>query len=98
MAAPRCAIGGGSQDAFIVKLSPTGTALDYSSYLGGSGRERGRAIAIDGDGAAYVTGVTNESESILARPFPTEAALQEDYGCATLRDRWGFGRCFCLED
>ncbi len=72
--------GGGSQDAFIVKLSPTGTALDYSSYLGGSGRESGRAIAVDGDGAAYVTGVTNESESILARPFPTEAALQRDFG------------------
>lgn len=72
--------GGGSQDAFIVKLSPTGTALDYSSYLGGGGRERGRAIAVDGQGAAYVTGFTDESESVLARAFPTEAALQGRFG------------------
>lgn len=72
--------GGGSQDAFVVKLSPTGTAIEYSSYLGGGSREGGRAIAVDSEGAAYVTGFANESESILARPFPREAALQEEFG------------------
>ena len=49
---------GGNSDAFVTKLDPTGSALVYSTYLGGSGDEDGRGIAVDSAGAAYVTGFT----------------------------------------
>lgn len=44
------------QDAFVTKLNAGGTGLIYSTYLGGTGDEIGRAIAIDAGGNAYVTG------------------------------------------
>jgi len=49
---------GGSQDAFILKLNPTGTQIDYASYLGGTGYERGSGIEVDSNGSAYITGQT----------------------------------------
>lgn len=44
-----------SWEAFIVKLDPTGN-LAYATYLGGAGTDEGEAIAVDGDGFAYITG------------------------------------------
>lgn len=52
-------------DAFVVKLNSTGTALIYSTYLGGSGDDVATGIAIDGLGNAYVTGSTSSVD------FPT---------------------------
>ncbi len=49
----------GSDDIFITKINPSGTALDYSTYIGTSQSDYGYAIAIDGDGNAYVTGMSN---------------------------------------
>ena len=46
---------GGASDAFISKFSPAGGRL-YSTFLGGTGADLGRAVAIDGIGNAYVTG------------------------------------------
>jgi hypothetical protein len=46
-------------DGFMTKLNPTGSALLYSSYLGGSSFEFSEAIAVDDAGSAYVTGATN---------------------------------------
>lgn len=48
----------GGNDAFITKLNQTGSALIYSTYLGGSNDDRGSGIAVDSTGTAYVTGVT----------------------------------------
>ncbi|MGD0445549.1 MAG: SBBP repeat-containing protein [Edaphobacter sp.] len=66
-----------STNAFITKLNPTGTALLYSTYLGGSGfmesdeGDSGTAIAVDNSGNAYVTGGTDSTN------FPvTAGALQ----------------------
>jgi hypothetical protein len=53
---------GGSRDAFVAKLNATGTALVYSTYLGGSGFDRGFGIAVDAAGAAYVTGETSSAD------------------------------------
>jgi hypothetical protein len=41
-----------STDAFVLKLNSTGSALSYSTYLGGTGRDAARAIAVDATGAA----------------------------------------------
>jgi len=48
----------GSQNAFVVKIGSTGSALIYSTYLGGSSIDHGAAIAVDSSGAAYLTGST----------------------------------------
>jgi hypothetical protein len=53
---------GGSADAFVTKLDPSGSQLVYSTYFGGSGGERGTGIAVDAAGSAYVTGVTTMAD------------------------------------
>ncbi|MBI4671755.1 MAG: SBBP repeat-containing protein [Chloroflexi bacterium] len=50
--------GGSGIDVFVTKLNVTGTALEYSTFLGGSGYDTGVGIALDADGNAYVTGRT----------------------------------------
>ena len=54
--------GGGEEDGFIAKLSPTGSALTYSTYIGGTGYDAGFGITADSSGIAYVTGYTESSE------------------------------------
>ncbi len=54
-----------SFNAFISKLNPAGTALVYSTYIGGSLNTRANSISIDGAGNAYITGST------FATNFPT---------------------------
>ncbi|HET7489639.1 MAG TPA: SBBP repeat-containing protein [Acidimicrobiales bacterium] len=51
----------------VTKLNPSGTALLYSTYIGGTGNDRGTAIALDAGGSAYLTGVTNSTD------YPTTA-------------------------
>ena len=58
-------------DAFVAKLNPTGSALIYSTYLGGEADDSGHAIAVDAAGNAYVTGQTT------SRDFPTKDAFQD---------------------
>ena len=60
----------GNYDAFVAKLNASGSALVYSTYLGGSGRDVGSGIAVDGAGCAYVTGHTSSTD------FPTQNPLQ----------------------
>ena len=47
-----------TRDAFVAKLNAAGSALVYSTYLGGSGDDDGYGIAVDSSGNAYVTGYT----------------------------------------
>jgi hypothetical protein len=72
--------GGGNSDAFIAKLNATGSALLYSTYLGGSGSDWGQAIAIDASGNAYVTGQTDQPPP-SPNNFPvTPGAFQTTFG------------------
>ncbi len=57
----------GNFDAFVAKLNTTGTALLYSTYLGGSGDDYGFAIAVDASGNAFVTGSTTSSNFSTTR-------------------------------
>jgi hypothetical protein len=52
----------GGQDAFVTKLNAAGTAIVYSTYLGGSGLDQGWGIAVDGAGNAYVAGLTESTD------------------------------------
>ena len=61
--------GGAGRDTFITKLNPTGTALAYSTYLGGSGNDDGYGIAVV-SGSAYVSGTTSSAD------FPTVNRFQ----------------------
>jgi hypothetical protein len=60
---------GGPRDAFVAKINTGGSALVYSTYLGGSGIDVGRGIAVDASGNAYVTGGTNSTDFPVAIPF-----------------------------
>ncbi len=53
----------GYGDAFVAKVNAAGTALLYCGYVGGSYRDYGYGIAVDGSGNAYVTGWTDSSEA-----------------------------------
>src|SRR3990170_2708447 len=63
----------GIQDAFVTKLNSTGTMLVYSTFLGGTAEDVGRAIAIDGVGNAYITGDTR-SDNFPTAGSPFQAA------------------------
>ncbi len=58
---------GGSPDVFVTKLDPAGSALVYSTYLGGGGSDIAGKIAVDASGSAHVVGYTKSTD------FPTSA-------------------------
>ncbi len=65
--------GGGNSDVFIAKLNPAGSALVYSTYLGGSDSENGAGIAVDSSDNANIGGETCSAN------FPTANAFQPLY-------------------
>jgi hypothetical protein len=75
------ALGGGT-DAFVAQLSSTGAALGFSTYLGGSSHDRGRAIAVDGVGNVYVTGDTGSGNFPVLNAFQGTWASTYSYADA----------------
>lgn len=73
-------------DAFVTKLNPAGSALVYSTYLGGGKSDIGYDIAIDDDGNAYVVGATDSADdpgtTAVEAGFPTTAGAF-DTTCGT---------------
>ncbi len=67
---PVQATNAGSSDVFVAKVNFGGTALVYSTYLGGSQADVGQAIKVDSSGNAYITGYT------FSLDFPTHNPLQ----------------------
>jgi len=58
----------------VTKFNAAGSALIYSTYLGGTGHESGEGIAVDSAGSAYVTGITWSTD------FPTKNPVQGTFG------------------
>lgn len=52
----------GDADAFVARVNPAGTALEYASFLGGGGHDRADGIDVDWTDRAYVTGSTGSSD------------------------------------
>lgn len=58
----------GSTDAFVMKLSPAGDQIIYSTFIGGSGDDEARNIAVDDAGQVYITGNTQSDDFPLVNP------------------------------
>jgi Beta-propeller repeat len=81
--------GGGADDVFVSELNPSGTALVYSTYLGGALDDYANAIAIDTAGQAYVTGFTNSTN------FPTTPdAYDQTYNGDVVPAAYFYGDAF----
>ncbi len=63
---------GTHSNVFVSKLTPNGSTLLYSTYVGGTGAtgDQGLGIAVDSQGDAYITGSTSSAD------FPTVSAFQ----------------------
>jgi len=64
-------------NAFVTKLSGSGSSLIYSTYFGGSATDAGGAIAVNSNGEVYVAGFASSND------FPTLRAYQTDFGGGT---------------
>jgi len=64
----------GQQNAFVSELNPAGSALSFSTYLGGSASDLGQGIYTDGSGGIYVTGDTGSPNFPLVKPFQADLA------------------------
>jgi hypothetical protein len=81
---------GGGDDVFVLKLNSAGSALIYSTYLGGSGNERGQGIALDQSGNAYITGGTDSLNFHVYNAFqPQHGGSQFDAFVAKIVDNSG---------
>lgn len=74
---PDLTYGGGTDDVFVAKINPAGTALLYAGYFGGAANDDVGEIAVDGAGNAYIAGSTSSDEST----FPVVGGLDATYNC-----------------
>jgi hypothetical protein len=81
----------GPTNAFVTKVNAAGNALTYSTYLGGSGNDWGRAIAVDQSGNAYVTGTAQE---VAGTNFPLVNAISSTPGAGFLTEVNSAGTAF----
>lgn len=68
-ASPFQASKGTGNDAFVARLNAAGSALVYSTYLGGGGSDIAHHLAVDGASNVYVAGFTQSSDFPVLRPF-----------------------------
>ena len=81
------AASGGDQDrsdAFVTKLNPAGSAIAYSTYLGGDGNDFALTVAVDSAGFAYLTGATDSTDFPAIDAFQPQSAGTTDAFVAKL--------------
>jgi photosystem II stability/assembly factor-like uncharacterized protein len=84
---------GSNADVFVTKFNSQGSALVYSTYLGGSGFESGRGIAVDSANNAYVTGSSSSVEfPLVAGALRTKSPVYKsiDGAASWSNDNYGF--------
>ena len=79
-------------DAFVTKLNANGTALIYSTYLGGMNSEQGTGISVDSMGRAFVAGSTNSNDFDV-----TAGAFQTTFGGLSSGSFGSIGDAFVTE-
>jgi hypothetical protein len=68
----------GGEDAFAAELNPAGTALIFSTYLGGSGTDQAYGIGLNRQGNVFVTGDTQSTDFPTVKPFQAESGGGQD--------------------
>jgi RHS repeat-associated protein len=63
------AINNGGTQAFVTEINTAGTALVYSTYVGGNGIDLSNGLAVDGAGSAYITGSNGSTNFPTYNPF-----------------------------
>jgi len=68
----------GEQDAFLVRMNTSGSAIECATYLGGTGNDQCLGVAADTSGAAYVTGSTQSTNFPVINPLdnPNSSPVQ----------------------
>jgi hypothetical protein len=79
-------------DLFIAKLNPSGSALVYSTYLGGSGMEEPGGIQVDSGGRAVIVGSTTSNDFPMMQPLQSanaggQNAVVREADCGWFRAR-----------
>jgi hypothetical protein len=69
----------GDKDAFVAKIIADGTVLVYAGYIGGSGEDYGKGIAVDTGGNAYVVGYTLSSEATFPVAIGPDLTFNGNY-------------------
>ena len=82
----QASFGGGTEDAFVTLLGTSGSALIYSTYLGGGGIDSGHSITSDRGNRAYFTGSTRSSDFPTENPY--QAGLRGDEAVFAGQLRW----------
>jgi uncharacterized repeat protein (TIGR01451 family) len=73
----------GSGNAFVSKFTADGSAVVYSTYLGGTGGDVANGLAIDGAGDAYVTGTTRSTDFPTVNPLQATGHWNTFFCCAS---------------
>jgi len=73
------AVHSAGEDAFVTRVSASGTSLVYSTYLGGSGNDSGTAASVGPDGALFVAGNTTSANFPITNAYQTASAGGTDF-------------------
>jgi photosystem II stability/assembly factor-like uncharacterized protein len=79
---------GGKLDPIAIKLSPDGSALLYSTYLGGSNDDEGKGIAVDASGNAYIAGYTNSNDFAVVNAFQSKKSGNQAFKSTNSGGSW----------
>jgi hypothetical protein len=84
----------GGADVFVVRFNPAGTALDYTTYLGGSGTEYPAGVAVDSGLNVYIAGTTDSPDFPTTTATAFQASATGTHAFVTKLDSSGSARLY----